>query len=65
MSPETTSLIARAQEVVAAAREIHRWRKAICASAQERRKQRVEAKAGTTPHTAHNEHQDAATAPAG
>jgi hypothetical protein len=62
MSPETASLIARAQEVLVAAREIHQWMEETSVFAREQRE--VAAKAGTTPHTAHNEHQDAATAPA-
>ena len=65
MSPETASLIARAQEAIAAAREIHRWREAAFAFAREQRELIKEAKAGTTAHTAHNERQDAATAPGG
>jgi hypothetical protein len=37
MSPETTSLIARAQKAVAAAREIHRWSEANFVFAREQR----------------------------
>jgi hypothetical protein len=58
MSPETASLIARAQEVLVAAKEIHQWMEETSVFAREQRE--VAAKAGTTPHTSQDEHQAAA-----
>jgi hypothetical protein len=59
MSPETASLVARAQEVIAAAREIRRWTEANFVSAREQREQMVNAEANALAHTTQDERQDA------
>jgi hypothetical protein len=60
MSPETARLVARAQEVIAAAREVRQWTEANFVSAREQRKRMANAEANALAHTAQDERQDVA-----